>query len=63
MTILHGDVALEHIARADDWANRDSVRDPAFREKTVNYNLQLALIHAVLAVAQQVNYLTAKGGD
>lgn len=56
----HAQTALQHVDRADDWANRDSVRDAEARYRIVDYNLKLALIHAVLSVAQQVNYITAR---
>jgi len=53
----HAQTALAHVDRADDWANREADRE--LRNRVVDYNLRLAQIHATLAVAQQVNFLTA----
>lgn len=52
----HFETAKAHIARADDWANRDRV-DPEFRPVIVDYNLRLAQIHATLAVAERLDAL------
>ncbi len=57
----HATTALQHVDRADEWANRDGVINEGYRDHIVDYNLRLALIHAILSVSQQVNYLTAKG--
>lgn len=47
----HRLAAERHIELADEWANRDNVRDPDFRKHMVNHHLTLAQIHATLAIA------------
>lgn len=50
----HAETALEHVDKADHWANRDRV-DPEYRPIIVDYHLRLAAIHAQLAVAQRID--------
>lgn len=57
MSIDHATKALELVDKADQWANRDNIRDPELRAHMIDYNLRLAQIHATLAVAQQVSAL------
>lgn len=58
----HATTALQHVDRADEWVNRERLTDAQIlhRGRIVDYNLKLAQIHALLAVAQQVNYLTSR---
>jgi hypothetical protein len=51
----HSTIAQEHVDKADEWANRDSVINAEHRAHMVDYHLRLAQIHATLSVAQEVS--------
>jgi hypothetical protein len=54
----HVAIALEHVEKADEWANRDGASlTLEYRDRMVNRELRLAQIHATLAVAEQISEL------
>jgi len=50
----HAEMARDHLARADVWANRDNV-DAETRARVVGFNLEIAKVHASLAIAQSTD--------
>lgn len=50
----HFEQAARYAERAEDYANRDSVRRED-REAMVSYNVRMAQVHATIAVAQRLD--------
>lgn len=51
----HETTALDHVRKAEGWANYDGALDDESRARLVDYHLRLAQIHATLSVSQQLN--------
>jgi len=54
----HAEIAEAHVAKADEWANRDGNQFTLeWRDRMIDRELRLAQIHATLATAQRLDKL------